>query len=77
MTYEKLGECNESLLYADDAVIWKRGRNVSYVNDKVQKDIHRLIYLNSEELIGVLNFLFQSHRLCILLGRKYNLQNYA
>lgn len=38
--YEKLGDSNEGLLYADDAVIWRRGCNISYVNDKIQKDIH-------------------------------------
>ena len=40
--YDKLGENNEGLLYADDAVIWRRGRNISYINNKIQKDIHIL-----------------------------------
>lgn len=40
--YEKLGDSNEGLLYADDAVIWRRGRNIAYINDKIQKDIHIL-----------------------------------
>ena len=30
--YDKLGENNEGLLYADDAVIWRRGRNIAYIN---------------------------------------------
>jgi len=40
--YETLGDGNEGLLYADDAVIWRRGRNISYVNDQIQKDIQVL-----------------------------------
>lgn len=75
--YEKLGESNEGLLYADDAVIWRRGRNISYINDKIQKGIHIL----EQWGVGVLNF--QSHNLCTLLEKKipetckvmlYNLQ---
>ena len=39
--YDKLGEHNEGLLYADDAVIWRSGCNIAYI-DKIQKDIHIL-----------------------------------
>lgn len=27
------------LLYADDAVVWRRGRNVRYVTQRLQKDL--------------------------------------
>ena len=40
--FEKLGERNEGLLYADDAVIWKRGRNITYITTAIQKEIQVL-----------------------------------
>lgn len=40
--FEKVGVRNEGLLYADDAVIWKRGRNIAYITKAIQKDIQVL-----------------------------------
>lgn len=37
--FEKLGKINKGLLYADDAVIWRRGHNISHITDTIQKDI--------------------------------------
>ena len=40
--FEKLGNNIDVLLYADDAVIWKRGRNFSYIINQIQKDVQVL-----------------------------------
>ena len=40
--FEKLGERNEGLVYANDAVIWKQGRNISYITRSVQRDIQAI-----------------------------------
>ncbi len=40
--FEKLGNGNGGILYADDAVIWKRGRNISYIVMNIQKEIQTL-----------------------------------
>ena len=40
--FEKLENNSDVLLYADDAVIWKRGRNFSYIVKQIQKEVEVL-----------------------------------
>lgn len=40
--FVKLGQESEGLLYADDAVIWKRGKNIPYITTIMQKGIKSL-----------------------------------
>lgn len=40
--FEKLSNMNNGLLYADDAVIWRRGNNIPHITKTIQKELYIL-----------------------------------
>ncbi|KAL2092947.1 hypothetical protein ACEWY4_010259 [Coilia grayii] len=40
--FEKLNKMNDGLLYADDAVLWKRGNNIPHITKTIQKELSLL-----------------------------------
>lgn len=49
--------------FADDGMLWKRGRNIKYIVRKVQEEINQVEN-------GVLNFQLKRLKLCFLQGKR-------